>query len=89
MTINSGKNAIPEVGHAMYLSDIPLGTIVHNIELHLVAERTLRAAQAHTPSSQLVMGIRVEVPRRDTSNLVTCLPSSVPLKTANTTAGQR
>jgi len=33
MTINSGKNAIPEVGHAMYLSDIPLGTIVHNIEL--------------------------------------------------------
>ena len=34
MTINSGKNAIPEVGHAMYLSDIPLGTIVHNIELH-------------------------------------------------------
>ncbi len=34
MTIHSGKNAIPEVGHAMYLSDIPLGTIVHNIELH-------------------------------------------------------
>ena len=34
MTINSGKNASPEVGHALYLSDIPLGTIVHNIELH-------------------------------------------------------
>jgi len=34
MTINSGKKAKPEVGHAMYLSDIPLGTIIHNIELH-------------------------------------------------------
>ena len=34
MTINSGKEAKPEVGHAMYLSDIPLGTIIHNIELH-------------------------------------------------------
>lgn len=34
MTINSGKGAKPEVGHAMYLSDIPLGTIIHNIELH-------------------------------------------------------
>jgi large subunit ribosomal protein L2 len=29
----SGKNAGPEVGNAMYLSDIPLGTIIHNIEL--------------------------------------------------------
>ena len=34
MTINSGKGAKPEVGNAMYLSDIPLGTIIHNIELH-------------------------------------------------------
>lgn len=34
MKINSGKGAKPEVGHAMYLSDIPLGTIIHNIELH-------------------------------------------------------
>jgi large subunit ribosomal protein L2 len=33
MVIRSGKDASPEVGHAMYLSDIPLGTIVHNIEL--------------------------------------------------------
>ena len=29
----SGKNALPNVGHAMYLSDIPLGTVIHNIEL--------------------------------------------------------
>lgn len=29
----SGKEVAPEVGNALYLSDIPLGTIVHNIEL--------------------------------------------------------
>jgi len=29
----SGKGVAPEVGNAMYLSEIPLGTIVHNIEL--------------------------------------------------------
>lgn len=29
----SGKNATPEVGNAMFLNDIPLGTIIHNIEL--------------------------------------------------------
>jgi len=31
--ILSGKSATPNVGHAMYLSDIPLGTVIHNIEL--------------------------------------------------------
>lgn len=31
--IKAGKNISPEIGNAMYLSDIPLGTIVHNIEL--------------------------------------------------------
>ena len=29
----SGKTAQPNVGHAMFLSDIPLGTVIHNIEL--------------------------------------------------------
>jgi len=29
----SGKDATPEVGNTMFLSDIPLGTIVHNIEM--------------------------------------------------------
>lgn len=29
----SGKDATPEVGNTMFLNDIPLGTIVHNIEL--------------------------------------------------------
>ena len=32
-TVISGKNATPNVGNAMYLSDIPLGTMIHNIEL--------------------------------------------------------
>ncbi len=32
-TVNSGKGVAPEVGNTLYLSDIPLGTIVHNIEL--------------------------------------------------------
>jgi large subunit ribosomal protein L2 len=31
--ILSGKTTTPEIGNTMYLSDIPLGTIVHNIEL--------------------------------------------------------
>ena len=31
--IVSGKDAMPEIGNTLFLSDIPLGTIVHNIEL--------------------------------------------------------
>ena len=31
--IESGKDAAPEVGNALFLSDIPLGTVIHNIEL--------------------------------------------------------
>ena len=31
--INSGKGVAPEVGNTLYLSDIPLGTVIHNIEL--------------------------------------------------------
>jgi large subunit ribosomal protein L2 len=34
MKIHTGKDATPNVGHALYLSDIPLGTIIHNIELY-------------------------------------------------------
>jgi large subunit ribosomal protein L2 len=32
-TVMSGKGVAPEVGNSMYLSEIPLGTIIHNIEL--------------------------------------------------------
>ncbi len=32
-TVLAGKDATPNVGNAMFLSDIPLGTVIHNIEL--------------------------------------------------------
>jgi len=32
-TLNSGKGASPEVGNTLLLGEIPLGTVVHNIEL--------------------------------------------------------
>ncbi|MDP4210380.1 MAG: 50S ribosomal protein L2 [Bacteroidota bacterium] len=32
-SVVSGKDVAPEVGNTLFLSDIPLGTIVHNIEL--------------------------------------------------------
>ncbi len=32
-TVVSGKTATPNIGNTMYLSDIPLGTVIHNIEL--------------------------------------------------------
>ena len=31
--VESGKGVAPEVGNALYLSEIPLGTIIHNIEM--------------------------------------------------------
>jgi large subunit ribosomal protein L2 len=32
-TLMSGKEASPEIGNTLFLSDIPMGTIIHNIEL--------------------------------------------------------
>ncbi len=32
-TLLSGKGSSPEIGNTLYLADIPLGTVVHNIEL--------------------------------------------------------
>ncbi|HOY38306.1 MAG: 50S ribosomal protein L2 [Bacteroidales bacterium] len=31
--LETGKNVAPEIGNTLFLSDIPLGTIVHNIEM--------------------------------------------------------
>ncbi len=31
--VMSGKEATPDVGNALFMSDVPLGTIIHNIEL--------------------------------------------------------
>jgi large subunit ribosomal protein L2 len=33
-TIVSGKGAAPETGNCLYLSEVPLGAFVHNVELH-------------------------------------------------------
>lgn len=33
-TVSAGASATPDVGNAMYLKDIPYGTIIHNIELY-------------------------------------------------------
>ncbi|MBE5034368.1 50S ribosomal protein L2 [Gallalistipes aquisgranensis] len=33
-TVRSGEGAAPEVGNTLFLADIPLGTVVHNIELY-------------------------------------------------------
>ncbi len=32
-TVKSGDDATPNIGHAMFLKDIPLGTVVHNVEM--------------------------------------------------------
>ena len=32
-TVMSGKEVAPEIGNTLFLSEIPLGTIIHNIEL--------------------------------------------------------
>ena len=31
--INAGRDATPDIGNTMYMSDIPFGTVIHNIEL--------------------------------------------------------
>jgi large subunit ribosomal protein L2 len=47
-TIISGKNVAPEIGNTLFLSDIPLGTIIHNIELEPGKGATLaRSAGAY------------------------------------------
>jgi large subunit ribosomal protein L2 len=33
-TVVSGKGVAPEVGNTMFLSEIPLGTVIHNVELN-------------------------------------------------------
>ena len=32
-TVEAGKGVSPEIGNSLYLSEIPLGTVIHNIEL--------------------------------------------------------
>ena len=32
-TVESGRGVVPEIGNTLYLAEIPLGTVIHNIEL--------------------------------------------------------
>lgn len=32
-TLKNGDDATPTIGHAMFLKDIPLGTVIHNVEM--------------------------------------------------------
>ena len=50
MTIHSGKDAIPEVGHAMYLSDIPWVPLCTTSSCTPVVARTSPAVLVPTPS---------------------------------------
>jgi len=46
--LNAGKQAAPEVGNTLYLKDIPLGSVIHNIELNPGKGAVLaRSAGAH------------------------------------------
>ncbi len=33
-TVLSGSQATPDTGHALFLKDVPLGSVIHNVELH-------------------------------------------------------
>ncbi len=33
-TVLAGSQATPDIGHALFLKDVPLGSAIHNIELH-------------------------------------------------------
>jgi large subunit ribosomal protein L2 len=54
--VMSGKDATPEIGNTMFLNDIPLGTVVHNIELKPGKGGALAKVPEHTPSFQHVKG---------------------------------
>ena len=44
----SGQGASPEVGNCLFLSEIPLGSDIHAIELHQVAALRWQGVQVHS-----------------------------------------
>jgi len=47
-TILSGKGVPPEIGNALYLSEIPFGTVIHNVELRPgQGAKLVRSAGSH------------------------------------------
>jgi large subunit ribosomal protein L2 len=72
----SGKGVQPNVGNTMYLSDIPLGTLIHNIELR----PGQGAKMARTAGSSAQLAARdgkyavIKLPSSETRQiLITCL----------------
>ena len=74
--LSSGKDATPEIGNAMYLSDIPLGTTIHNIELRpgqgaIMARSAGSAAQLSARDGKYAV---VKMPSGETRMvLITCM----------------
>ena len=74
--IVSGRNVAPEVGNAMPLSDIPLGTVIHNIELRpgqggIIARSAGSYAQLAARDGKFAV---IKMPSGETRQiLVTCM----------------
>ena len=74
--IMSGPGAAPEIGNALYLSDIPLGTTIHNIELRpgqgaIMARSAGSSAQLSARDGKYAV---VKMPSGETRMvLVTCM----------------
>jgi len=74
-TIISGKDAPPEIGNTLFLSDIPLGTNIHNIELypHQGAAIARSAGCYATLTSREGRHAIIKMPSNETRKiLVTC-----------------
>lgn len=77
-TVESGKGVAPEVGNALFLSEIPLGSTIHNIELR--PEQGAKICRGAGNSAQLLARdgkyATVKLPSGETRMiLVTCLAS--------------
>lgn len=74
-TVVSGEGATPDLGNALYLKDIPLGTVVHNIELQpqrggIIARSAGAYAQLNAREGKYVI---LKMPSGETRMvLVTC-----------------
>ncbi len=74
--LSSGKGVAPEVGNAMYLSEIPLGTVIHNIELNpgkggILARSAGSYAQLNARDGKFAI---IKLPSGETRMiLITCL----------------
>ena len=77
--IQSGSDAAPEVGNTLFLSDIPLGTVVHNIEL----KPGKGAALARSAGTYVQLSARegkyatIKLPSGETRNVLTTCRATI------------